>query len=113
MNPGEIYLASFPFGGTVGAKVRPVLLLTGPVGPVPEVLVGYITSVVPTSLLPTDILLDPSQPSCKGTNLKTASILRLHKLATIHHSDLVRLLGGLSPIVWQEVEVKLRLLLKL
>lgn len=113
MNPGEIYLASFPFGGTVGTKVRPVLLLTGPVGPVPEVLVGYITSVVPANLLPTDIVLDPSQPECKTTNLKTVSILRLHKLATIHQTDLVRLLGALSPAVWQEVEIKLRLLLQL
>lgn len=113
MSPSEIYLASFPFGGTVGSKIRPVLLLTGPIGSVPEVLVAYITSVVPASSLPTDILLDPSQPESRGTNLKTASILRLHKLATIHHSDLVRLLGGLSPTVWQEVEIKLRLLLKL
>lgn len=113
MNPGEIYLASFPFGGTGGFKVRPVLLLTGAVGPVPEVLVGYITSVVPGSLLATDIVLDPNQVTCKGTNLKTVSILRLHKLATVHQSDLVRMLGGLSPTVWQEVKIKLRLLLKL
>lgn len=28
MNPDEIYLARFPFGGRVGMKLRPVLLLT-------------------------------------------------------------------------------------
>jgi mRNA interferase MazF len=90
MSPGEIHLASFPFGGRVGAKVRPVLLLTGPVGPVPEVLVAYITSIVPPNLLSTDIVLDPSQPEYAGTGLKAVSLLRLHKLATIHQSDLVR-----------------------
>ncbi|MBL8799117.1 MAG: type II toxin-antitoxin system PemK/MazF family toxin [Planctomycetia bacterium] len=113
MSPGEIYLASFPFGGTVGAKIRSVLLLTGPVGPVPEVLVGYITSVVPATLLPTDVVLDPTQPECQAANLKTVSTLRLHKLATIHQTDLVRSLGVLSSAVWQEVEIKLRLLLQL
>ena len=37
VNPDEIYLASFPFGGRAGMKLRPVLLLSGPVGDVPEV----------------------------------------------------------------------------
>lgn len=41
MHPGEIYLARFPFGDAPGMKLRPVLLLTGPIGPVPEVLVAY------------------------------------------------------------------------
>jgi hypothetical protein len=40
MRAGEIYLARFPFGDTPGMKLRPVLLLTGTVGSVPEVLVA-------------------------------------------------------------------------
>jgi hypothetical protein len=39
MASGEIALANFPFGGGAGMKLRPVLLLTGLVGPVPEVVV--------------------------------------------------------------------------
>ena len=50
MRPGEIYLAKFPFGDVPGMKLRPVLLLTAPVGTVPEVLVAYVSSVVPTRL---------------------------------------------------------------
>jgi hypothetical protein len=45
MRPGEIYLAQFPFGDVPGMKLRPVLLLTGPLGSVPEVLVAYISSL--------------------------------------------------------------------
>lgn len=60
MCPDEIYLASFPFGGGAGMKLRPVLLLTGPAGNVPETLVAYISSVIPSSLLPTDLMLDPA-----------------------------------------------------
>ena len=62
MSPGEIHLARFPMGGRGGMKVRPVLLLTGPVGPVPEVLAAYISSALPPAQLPSDILLDPGHP---------------------------------------------------
>jgi len=76
MQFGEIYLAQFPFGDVPGMKLRPVLLLTGSIGPVPEILAGYISSVVPTQILPSDLILDPNRPEFKGTNLKTVSALR-------------------------------------
>jgi hypothetical protein len=44
---GEVYLAHFPFGAGAGMKLWPVLLLTGPIGMVPEILVAYISSAVP------------------------------------------------------------------
>ena len=113
MSPGEIHLAMFPFGGTVGAKPRPVLLLTGLLGSVPEVLVAYMTTVVPVTLLPTDILIDPTQPQHATTSLKQVTLLRLHKLATIHDSDVFRHLGKVSAATWREVEKKVRLLLNL
>jgi mRNA interferase MazF len=113
MKAGEIHLAIFPFGGTVGAKLRPVLLLTGPLGSVPEVLTAYMTSVIPATLLPTDILIDPSQPQHSGTGLKQVTLLRLHKLATIHDADIMRHLGQVSAATWGDVETKLRLLLNL
>src|SRR5207245_10067506 len=84
MAPGEIYLAKFPYGDAPGMKLRPVLLLTGPIGAIPEVLVAYISSVIPDQVLPSDLLLDPQLRQFSSTNLKVASALRLHKLATIH-----------------------------
>lgn len=113
MTPGELYLARFPFGGTIGAKVRPVFALTGYVGPVPEVLVAYVTSIVPNPLLASDIVIDPADPEHAGTKLKQVSVVRLHKLATIHKSDFARLVGKVSPKTWSEVETKLRTLLNL
>jgi hypothetical protein len=113
MAPGEIHLAMFPFGGTTGAKVRPVLLLTGPVGPVPELLTAYMSSVIPATLLPTDILIDPGKPEHAGTNLKQVTLLRLHKLATVHDSDVIRRLGQVSAATWADVQTKLKLLLNL
>lgn len=89
-------------------KLRPVLLLTGPVGSIPEVLVAYVSSVIPASLLASDIVLDPAAPEHAGTQLKTRSVLRLHKLATIHARNVVRHLGSLSTATAAEVDDKLR-----
>jgi mRNA interferase MazF len=113
MKPDEIHLASFPFGGSAGMKLRPVLLLTGPMGSVPEVLVAYISSVVPSVLLPTDIVLDPLTAEHASTRLKTRSVLRLHKLATIHTRSVVRHLGTIAQATSLEVKEKLRALLEL
>jgi mRNA interferase MazF len=110
---GEIYLAKFPLAGTVGVKIRPTLALTGPIGSVPEYIMVYISSVIPNPLLPTDLLLDPASPECAGTNLKQPSVVRLHKLATLHQRDVIRRLGQLSPTVMSQVEAKLRVLLNL
>jgi mRNA-degrading endonuclease toxin of MazEF toxin-antitoxin module len=113
MQADEIYLGSFPFGDVPWMKLRPVLLLTGPLGTMPEVLVAYISSVFPATMLPTDIVLDPGNSKSAATNLKAKSVLRIHKLATIHASSLVRRLGTLSPAMASEVDRKLRALLNL
>ena len=113
MRPGEIFLAQFPFGDVPGMKLRPVLLLTGLLGSIPEVLVAYISSVIPTQALSSDILLDPGKPEFRSTHLKTISALRLHKLATIHSSSLARYLGVLDAATQRAVGDKLKELLKL
>lgn len=88
MRTGEIFLAQFPFGDVPGMKLRPVLLLTGTIGSIPEVLVAYISSVTPAQVLQSELFFNPSMPEFRSTHLKVASILRLHKLATIHSSSL-------------------------
>jgi mRNA interferase MazF len=113
MTAGEIYLANFPFGEGGDGKIRPVLLLTGPIGSVPELLVAYVSSVLPPQLLPTDIILDPHAADHASTKLKAVSVLRLHKLATIHRKSVVRLLGAISATTQSDVEAKLRALLRL
>lgn len=113
IQPDDIYLAAFPFGDTAGMKLRPVLVLTGPLGNVPEVLVAYISSVIPATAYASDIILDPTNRMHAGINLKAKSVLRLHKLATIHLRSIVRRLGRLPPSICTEVDDKLRDLLDL
>ena len=94
-------------------KIRPVLLLSGPLGSIPEVLVAYISSVIPAQVLSSDVVLDPSKLEFRSTHLKTLSTLRLHKLATIHSSSFVRYLGVLDPSIQSIMATKLKALLKL
>ena len=96
-----------------GMKLRPVLLLTGSIGSVPEVLVAYISSVLPVQPLSSDLIVDPATPEFQSTHLKVPSALRLHKLATVHCSSLVRHLGALQPEQQLSVGEKLRVLLGL
>jgi mRNA interferase MazF len=113
MGKGEIWIAKFPLAGKGGIKTRPTLLLTGLVGPGPEALTGYISSVIPSPLLPSDLLLDPGQPEFAATGLKALSVVRLHKLSTLHQRDIVRHLGRLSSHGATAVETRLRALLNL
>ena len=110
---GEIYLASFPFGNAPGMKLRPVLLLTSPVGASAEVVAAYISSIVPSALLPSDLVLNPQNSKDASTGLKVISVLRLHKLATIHSSIFQRRLGELAPETLEQVDSRLRILLSL
>ena len=89
MQPGEIYLARFPFGDVPGMKL------------------------LPAQPLPSDLILDPTQPAFQTTNLKVPSALRLHKLATIHSSSLARQLGVLEAAQRSVVAAKLKTLLGL
>jgi mRNA interferase MazF len=108
MERGDIHLASFPFGDIAMMKLRPVLLLTGIVGTGTEIIVAYISSVIPASLLESDILLDPTLPEYQPTRLRRVSVLRLHKIATIHRTSLQRRLGSISVATQEVVDTKLR-----
>jgi mRNA interferase MazF len=110
MRPGEIFLAAFPFGDVPGMKARPVLVLTENVGSPPEVLVAYISSVIPWQPLTSDLIIDPDQAEFRSTQLRTVSVLRLHKLATIHASGLRRYLGKLDSDARGVVALKLKAL---
>jgi mRNA-degrading endonuclease toxin of MazEF toxin-antitoxin module len=57
--------------------------------------------------------VDPAAAEDASTNLRTTSVLRLHKLATIHARSVVRRLGVLSPATAAEVDGKLQTLLGL
>src|SRR5712691_1557357 len=93
---GKVVLVPFPFDDLSGAKVRPAVCLTEPIGPHRHVVLAFASSVMPPSLLPTDLLLDPNDSDFTETGLRVRSALRLHRLITVTTAIIRRELGVLS-----------------
>src|SRR5947207_2389267 len=95
---GKVVLVPFPFDDLSGAKVRPAVCLTEPLGPHRHVVLAFVTSQVETAPLPSDVVLDPRDPDVASTGLRLPSTLRLHRLMTASTSLIYRELGALSPM---------------
>ena len=95
-------------------KLRPVLLLTGPMGPVPEVLVAYISSVIPSQLLPSDVLLDPAKPEFASTHPQVgfgSAVAQASDYPLFESCSLVRYLGAIEVSTYRVVAARLRALI--
>lgn len=110
---GKVVLVPFPFDDLSGNKVRPAVCLTDPVGPHQHVVLAFITSQVPPDLLPTDVLLDLSDPRFPATGLRVASTLRLHRMITVTTAIIRRELGALDSSLQSVVDSRLRQLFNL
>lgn len=113
MTKHKIVLIPFPFDDLTQSKVRPAVCLTDPVGPHRHVIVAFITSRVPSTLLASDLLLESKRQDFAVTGLRTTSVLRLHRLMTLTTTIIDRDLGRLPEAIGQEVESRLRQLFAL
>ncbi len=86
---GDIILIHFPFTDLSGGKRRPAVVLAEYP---PDVVVAFISSVLPAALAPSDVLLQPTV----STGLKKVSVLRSHKIATLEQGLVTRRLGRLD-----------------
>jgi mRNA-degrading endonuclease toxin of MazEF toxin-antitoxin module len=86
-----LYTARFRFLEGAGSKIRPVVVLSRPVGPF------NVVSVVPLSsssaLTDADIALDDWQ----AAGLRVPTVVRVHRITAFLREDLNALLGTLSP----------------
>ena len=100
---GKVVLVPFPFDDLTTTKVRPAVCLTDPVGLHRHVVLAFITSHTPSPILPTDIVLDPSQQDFAKTWLRVQSTIRLHRLMTFPTTMIMRELGVLPNATHQRV----------
>ena len=109
----RVVLVPFPFDDLSGSKVRPAVCLTDAVGPHRHVVLAFITSAVPPTLEPTDVLLDPSSADFARSGLRVRSALRLHRMVTVSATIIQRQLGVLTPNLEAQVQQRLRALFAL
>jgi mRNA interferase MazF len=109
---GDVVLTRFPFTDLSGASVRPALVISqGLIGQ--DLVLAAISSVVRGALASTDYTVDTTHPEYPLTGLRVTSVLRLHKLASVEQSIIVRRLGRIGPQLQAEVDARLRIILGL
>jgi mRNA interferase MazF len=113
MKRGTFVLTPFPFTDLSGSKVRPAVIVSRSNRPGADVIIAFATSYKKQSLLPTDLLVDQSHPEFGLTGLKTASVLKLDKLATVDRTVLYGQLGELPASLSPTLDACLRHALEL
>jgi mRNA interferase MazF len=109
---GDVVLTKFPFTDLTGASVRPALVVSqGIIGQ--DLVLAGISSVVRGALAPTDYPIEISHSEFSLTGLRVKSVVRVHKLAAVEHSIIVRRLGKIGPQLQIEVDRLLRQVLGL
>jgi len=91
---GHIVLTPFPFTDLSGNKVRPALII-GVQNGGDDVTVCFISSVVPNKIPKFDVLIDSEDESFKKTGLKSKSIIKVTKIATL---DKIVILGKIGEL---------------
>ena len=92
---GDIVIAAFPFTDLSSNKRRPAVVLAVRTG-YPDVILAFISSVLPTIFETHDLPLLPSALGFSQTGLKVPSVIRLNKLATIDQHLVTRRIGKLT-----------------
>jgi mRNA interferase MazF len=69
-----------------------------------DLVLAGISSVVRSGAIPTDVLVESSHAEFGATGLRVASVIRLHKLASVEVKVVARRLGRLGPNLQSEVD---------
>lgn len=101
---GKIVVVPFPFTDLSLIKRRPALILHETKY---DIVVAYISSVMPPVISPEDVLVPQSRPSFVGTGLLSDSVIMLDKLATVEKSLIIRTLGEVDDDLKAEINPKL------
>jgi mRNA interferase MazF len=101
---GKIVLVPFPFTDLTAVKLRPALVLFEGER---DVVVAFISSRIPGELKPTDILIEETHPDFKITGLKTSSVIKLDKIATLSKSMVMGEIGEISHQIKKEINEKI------
>ena len=101
---GKIVLIYFPFTDLRGRKLRPALVLHDSER---DVVVAFISSRVDKYDPETDVLITMSHPEFRLTGLKTDSVLKLSKIATLHKRLIAGEIGSIGPRLRDEINQKI------
>ena len=102
----------FPFTDLSATKVRPAVIVSyGAIGD--DVIVAFISSQKPARQQKFDILLEESGGYFGRTGLKTASVIKVSKIATLDKKIILGEIGELDALAVNKVNQRLKALFNL
>lgn len=113
MKRGTIVLTQFPFTDLTSTKRRPALIVSRELSSKRDVIVAFISSVIPDQITDTDLLITSDDSHFKMTGLKRNSVIKLNKLCTINTSAFSGELGEIHNEKLLAVNDKLKIALDL
>jgi len=93
---GQIVLLRFPYADARGGKLRPALVLARLPGPYDDWLVSMISSRLHQAIRAIDEIVLQGDADFAATGLKTASVVRVTRLAVVASDRMEGALGRLS-----------------
>ena len=103
---GDIVLVPFPFSDLTGKKVRPAIIISTKNNI--DVIVAFISSVVPERLSDFDFLLPANHSDFLTTGLKKTSLFKMNKVLTLDRTKILRRLGRVTPSISKQIDIKLK-----
>ncbi len=107
MKAGDIVLIRFPHTDLQKGKLRPALIITQTPGRHADLLLALITSKIYQTVPEFDEMLTEKDKDFKKTRLKTKSVIRLARLATVESTIINARLGSISATRLTRIESRL------
>ena len=107
---GKIVLIPFPFTDLSFAKLRPALIIHEGKR---DVIVAFISSRIPDEISKKEVLITSRHPSFRRTGLKTSSIIKLDKIATVLKEFIVGELGEIDENLRKEINERLAMIFRI
>lgn len=108
MTRGTVVLTPCPFTDLQGAKVRPAIVVSRTDRQGDDVILAFVSSVVPAQIPPTDLIVDRETPEGRSAGVKRTSVIKCDKLATVQRRILLGELGSLSRALLREMDQRLK-----
>ena len=102
---GKIVLLPFPFTDLKSTKRRPALVILERAN---DVVVVFISSIIPKSITKNHILIDKSDKAFNLTGLKVSSTIYLDKIATINKKLIIGELDEIDKKIKREINKKMK-----
>ncbi len=101
---GKVILVPFPFTDLSAKKVRPAIIVSKPLVDAKDIIVVFVSSVLPLRATKTEVVLKEKDPSFSSTGLKRSSVVKCQKIATLDQRIVLGELGEISDSTQKSID---------